>query len=91
VEEEAAAPRKICSFMHNSSLKSWSSLSSLLAVVVLLHVQVKTDSLQESNKIYKPLQKIRYSYTRVGKSLKLSLFISLFHKHAIAVVRLTIV
>jgi hypothetical protein len=82
VEEEAAAPRKICSFMYNSSLKSWSSLSSLLAVVVLLHVQVKTDSLQESNKIYKPLQKIRYSYTRVGKSLKLCAERAKFHRLA---------
>lgn len=82
MEEEAAAPRKICSFMYNSSLKSWSSLSSLLAVVVLLHVQVKTDSLQESNKIYKPLQKIRYSYTRVGKSLKLCAERAKFHRLA---------
>ena len=83
MEEEAAAPRKICSFMYNSSLKSWSSLSSLLAVVgILLHVQVKTDSLQESNKIYKPLQKIRYSYTRVGKSLKLCAERAKFHRLA---------
>ena len=82
MEEEAAAPRKICSFMYNSSLKSWSSLSSLLAVVVLLHVQVKTDSLQESNKIYKPLQKNRSSYTRVGKSLKLCAERAKFHRLA---------
>jgi hypothetical protein len=84
VEEEAAAPRKICSFMYNSSLKSWSSLSSLLVVVVVVvvHVQVKTDLFQESNNIYKPLQKIRYSYTRVGKSLKLCAERAKFHRLA---------